>query len=448
MDGSVQKHRDGGNNPGFELTPRQKEGNALLAQGQRHTLLPGGARSGKTFLLTRAVVTRALKAPGSRHAIFRLRYNALRASIWLDTLPKVMRLCYPRVELRQQRQDGYVALPNGSEIWFAGLDDKERVEKVLGLEFATLYFNECSQIPYSSILTARTRLAQQCDGIEQRAYYDLNPTGTGHWTYREFYEHIDPVSRQPLRTPDQFRQLELNPGDNAANLSPEFLAELAAMPERYRRRFFEGRYVAEIDGALWTLDLIERQRVEAADVPEMRRIVIAVDPSGCSGPEDKRSDEVGITVCGLGRDDNGYLLADLSGRHSPEQWGAIATKACRDWHADRIVGEKNFGGDMVRAVIHAADPNAPYKEVNASRGKTQRAEPISAMTEQQRIYFAGRFPLLEDQLANFSTAGYLGDKSPDRADSAVWGFTELMLAETSTGMLDYYRELAQQTKRN
>lgn len=439
MDGSVQKRRSGGNNPPFELTAKQKEGNALLAQGQRHTLLPGGARSGKTFLFTRAVVTRALKAPGSRHAIFRLRYNALRASIWLDTLPKVMRLCYPGVELIQQRQDGYVELPNGSQIWFAGLDDKERVEKVLGLEFATLYFNECSQIPYSSILTARTRLAQKCDGVGQRAYYDLNPTGTGHWSYREFYEHVDPISRQPQRAPEQFRHLELNPGDNAANLSPEFLAELEAMPERYRRRFLEGRYVAEIDGALWTLELIEHQRIEPAELPEMRRIVVAVDPSGCSGPEDTRSDEVGIVVAGLGIDNNGYLLADLSGRHSPERWGAIAVRAWRDWKADRIVGEKNFGGDMVRAVIHGADSSAPYKEVTASRGKTQRAEPISALTEQRKVFFAGRFPMLEDQLANFSSAGYLGDKSPDRADAAVWAFTELMLNGPNTALIDYLK---------
>ena len=431
------------------LTERQQAANALLTQGQRHTLLVGGARSGKTFLLVRAIVTRGLKSPGSRHAMFRLRYNALRASVWLDTLPKVMRLCYPGVQLRQQRQDGYVELPNASQIWFAGLDDQDRVEKVLGLEFATMYFGECSQIPYSSVLVARTRLAQKCEGLTQRAYYDLNPAGTGHWTYREFYQHVDPISRQPQGDPEQYAHLELNPTDNAANLTPEFLASLAAMPERYRRRFLDGRYVAEVDGALWTIDLIERQRIDSADLPEMRRIVVAVDPSGCSGPEDKRSDEVGIVVAGLGKDDNGYLLADLSGRHSPERWGAIAARAFHDWKADRVVGEKNFGGDMVRAVIHAADDRVAYKEVNASRGKTQRAEPIGALTEQGKVYFAGTFPVMEDQFTNFSTSGYTGDKSPDRADAAVWALTELMLADgATTGILDYYRDLAQQTKRN
>lgn len=426
------------------LTPKQIEANAILAGPQRHTLLVGGSRSGKTFLLTRAVVMRALKAPGSRHGIFRLRYNALRASVWLDTLPKVMRTCFPGVPIRQHRQEGYVELPGRSEIWFCGLDDKERVEKILGLEFATVYFNECSQIPHSSVLVALTRLAQRVGGLKNRAYYDLNPTGTGHWTYRQFIEKVDPVTRQPLADPDDYRWCYLNPVDNAANIDPEYIRALQAMPERQRRRFLDGRYVAEIDGALWTLELIERQRIEKP--PALKRVVVSVDPSGCSGPEDERSDEVGITVCALGQDDNGYLLADLSGRYGPEQWGAIAVKAWRDYGADRIVGERNFGGDMVRAVVHASDRNAPYKEVTASRGKVARAEPVSALYEQGRIFHVGRFAALEEQMTSFSTSGYTGDRSPDRADAAVWGFTELLLGDTSTGILDFYRRQADRLK--
>ena len=423
--------------PTCELTAKQQEGNRLLGGPQTHTLMVGGSRSGKTFLGVRGVATRAVKSPNSRHAIFRLRFNALRASVWLDTFPKVMRLCYPGVPYKNNRQDGYISLPNGSEIWFAGLYDRERVEKVLGMEFATLYFNECSQIPRASVVTALTRLAQKAEGLKNRAYYDLNPVGTGHWTYRQFVERVDPDTRQPLPNPEDYKHIYMNPADNRANVDPDYLALLEGLPERQRRRFLDGRYVAEIDGALWTLELIEGLRRDKNDLPNMRRIVVAVDPSGCSGPEDTRSDEIGITVCGEGVDSHGYLLADLSGRYSPEKWGALAVKAWRDWNADRIVGERNFGGDMVRAVVQAADRNAPYKEVVASRGKVQRAEPISALYEQKRIHHAGTFPALEDQLINFSSSGYLGDKSPDRADSAVWGFTELMGTNRSTGILDY-----------
>lgn len=428
----------------MKLTTKQEEGRQLLAGPQRHTLAVGGSRSGKTFLLTRQLCVRAIKAPGSRHGIFRLRYNALRASIWLDTLPKVMRICFPGVRYENKRQDGYVELPNESQIWFAGLDDKERVEKILGLEFATLYFNECSQLPYSSVLTARTRLAQQVQGLQNRAYYDLNPGGSGHWTHREFVEKVDPITRRPLTNPEDFRMIYINPVDNLDNIDPAYVKALEAMPEKHRRRFLDGRYVAEIDGALWTLELLEQQRIAPDDLPQMRRVVVAVDPSGCSGKEDWRSDEVGITVQGLGQDDNGYLLADLSGRFSPEQWGRIAVKAWHDYGADRIIGERNFGGDMVRAVVHAADRNAPFKEVTASRGKVARAEPVSALYEQGRIFHAGTFATLEEQQCNFSTAGFLGDRSPDRADAAVWGFTELMVGECTTGLLDHYRSQLQQ----
>lgn len=415
--------------PSFKLTPKQAEANKLLGGPQTHTLLVGGSRSGKTFLGVRAMATRAIRSPNSRHAIFRLRFNALRASVWLDTLPKVMRLCYPGVPYKNNRQDGYISLPNGSEIWFGGLDDKDRVEKILGMEFATLYFNECSQIPRSSVLTALTRLAQKADSLRTRAYYDLNPTGTGHWTHRQFVEGVDPDTRLPLPDPENYRFIFMNPGDNLANLDPAYIRLLEGLPERQRRRFLDGLYVSEIDGALWTLELLERQRKTPDEVPEMQRIVVAIDPSGSKGKEDRRSDEIGMVVAGLGVDGNGYVFEDVSGRMQPEQWGQRAVSKWREWGADRIIGEANYGGDMVRAVVHAADPRAPFKLVTATRGKIVRAEPISALYEQGKVFHVGRFPALEEQQSNFSTAGYQGEKSPDRADALVWALTELMLGE-------------------
>lgn len=430
------------------LTAKQLEALALLAKPQRHTLLVGGSRSGKTFLLVRAVITRALKAPGSRHVIFRFRYNALKASVWLDTFPKVIKTCWPGLwELvENRRQDGFAKFPNGSEIWFCGLDEKERVEKVLGMEFATVMFNECSQIPFASVLLALTRLAQKCEGLRNRAYYDLNPIGTGHWTYVQFVEHKDPITKQPLLDPENYALLYMNPLDNAAHVDADYMASLQAMPERQRRRFFEGRYVAEIDGALWTLEQIERTRCHLDDVPkDLDRITVNVDPSGCAGEEDVRSDEIGITVTARkdgkrGDLSTGYLLADLSGRYSPEQWGRLVARAYSEWNADAVIGEQNFGGDMVRATVHAANRNLKFKMVTATRGKVIRAEPISAIYEQGRIMHAGKFSVLEDQLTNFSTSGYKGDRSPDRADSMIWGFHELMITQPTTGLLELIRK--------
>lgn len=411
------------------FTPRQQGAIRLLTRPQRSTLLAGGARSGKTFLLVFAILLRALKAPKSRHVIFRFRGNAVWSSIGLDTLPKVARIIGVPYETRQQ--DKYFILPNGSEIWLAGLDDKDRVEKILGMEFVTIYFNEASQIPYSSYLVARTRLAQVCREIPQRELVDLNPSGTRHWTYQTFVQKRDPESRRELPDPDQYEFFYLNPRDNADNLSPEFLRSLETLPERQRKRFYDGVYSAEIDGALWTLEMLDACRVDAKSIPQLQRVVVAIDPSGTRGDEDSRSDNVGIVAAGKGIDGRAYILADRTCNLSPAGWGRVAVNAYHEFKADCIVAERNFGGAMVEHVIRTTDPGVAYREVVAARGKAVRAEPIASLYEGGSVKHAGRFDDLEDQLANFSTAGYMGDRSPDRADAAIWALSELMQTGTS-----------------
>jgi phage terminase large subunit-like protein len=128
-------------------------------------------------------------------------------------------------------------------------------------------------------------------------------------------------------------------------------------------------------------------------------------------------------------------LADRTCNLPPEGWGRVAVTAFHEFKADRIVGEKNFGGDMVRATIHAVDPNIPFKAVEASRGKAVRAEPVSALYGHEqngqwikdRVRHVGEFLKLEGELLDFSTAGYMGLRSPNRADALVWALTDLML---------------------
>lgn len=436
----------------WRWNPKKRETNRLLGEPQRHTALVGGARSGKTALICRAVLVRALRADRSRHLMARFRANAARQSLWLDTLPKVARTCFPGVHLQDQRQDGFVRLPNRSEIWIGGLDDKERVEKILGNEYATIYLNECSQISYPTVEVVLTRLAQTTD-LRQRAYYDLNPVGKSHWSYRLFIEHLDPTSRLPLADPDDYRHAFLNPLDNAENLTPEYLAFLRNMPERRRRRFFDGVYSEEIEGALWTLELLERARVSPADVPKtLKRVVVAVDPSGTDGDDDARSDEVGIVVVALGPRNEAYVLADLTCNLPPEGWGRRVVWAYDRYSADAVVAEVNFGGAMVRSTIQvAAGPNRslPVYLVHASRGKVIRAEPVSALYGDPdadpanpglpcRVFHAqppagapladlADFSRLEDELLQFSTFGYQGTRSPNRADALIHGLTHLML---------------------
>lgn len=347
----------------LKLHARQEEARQFLAGGPIHNEIFGGSRSGKTFLFIRQMCIRAIKASGSRHGAFRHKFNAARTSIWLDTLPAVLSKCFPQVDYTPHEQDGYLEFWNGSELWVGGLDDKTRVDKVLGREFATMFFNEASQIPYSSILVARTRLAQRvlvdATGLPLalKAFYDLNPTGKSHWSYQEFVLKKDFTSKKPLPDPDNYQYMTMSPSDNRDNLPPEYIAMLQSLPEKQRARFYEGKYVDEIEGALWTIEKLEQLRVTPEDMPEMRRIVVAVDPSGASGPDDYRSDEIGITVTGVGTDGHGYLIADYSGRFAPEQWAARALWAYEHHQADAIIAERNFGGDMVRAVIEFRPEN-------------------------------------------------------------------------------------------
>lgn len=422
----------------FTPTERQKEAQNLLGGGQRHTLLVGGSRSGKTTLLVHEIARRALHADGSRHAILRLHANAARASIALDTLPKVFRLWFPNDPLKRHRTEGYFSLENESEIWIGGLDDQERVEKILGKEYATIFLNECSQIPYASVLIALTRLAQVTRDLPQAAFYDLNPTGKGHWSNVLFGELRDPVSRQPLSNPEDYARMSLNPGDNAANLSAAYLKSLEALPERQRKRFFEGVYIDELAGALFGYETIARARVAELAKARCVRVVVAVDPSGAAGRDDEKADEIGIVVAAKGDDGHAYVLADRSLRDAPAVWGRVVAQAYHEFKADRIVAEDNFGGEMVRFVIRAADANATVHTVSASRGKVLRAEPVSALYEQGLVHHVGRFAVLEDQLCALTTAGYRGEGSPDHADALVFAITDLLLNEPAA-IIEYYR---------
>jgi Terminase RNaseH-like domain len=285
---------------------------------------------------------------------------------------------------------------------------------------------------------ALTRLAQVADGIKQAAYYDLNPTSKGHWTNVLFNDKRDPLSRQPLENPDEYARLFLNPADNSDNLSADYLQSLQALPERQRKRFFEGVYIDDLDGALFSYEMIARARVSDLPLARRGRVVVAVDPSGAAGRDDERADEIGIVVAAKGDDGHAYVLADRSLRDAPAAWGRAVVAAYHEFGADRIVVEENFGGEMVRFVIRAADANPHVQAVSASRGKFLRAEPVSALYEQGLVHHVGRFTVLEDQLCAFTTAGYRGEGSPDHADALVFAITELMLGNEAA-IIEFYR---------
>lgn len=291
--------------------------------------------------------------------------------------------------------------------------------------------NECSQIPYSSRNIAVTRLAQLAQDcvakvpLRPKMYYDENPPDKGHWTYKLFKTKVDPETRASLPDPENYAFMQLNPVDNQENLSSEYLRDLAALPPRLRKRFLEGEFRDAAPNALFTEEALERWRNTDSELPDMLRIVVAIDPSGADDDENIENDEIGIIVCGLGIDGNAYVLEDLTCKCAPEKWGKVGADAFDRHAADRVVAEVNFGGAMVRAVIHGARPNTPFRPVRASRGKAVRAEPVSLLLEKGRIRMAGTFRELEDELCAFTTHGYMGENSPNRADAMIWGMSDL-----------------------
>ena len=152
------------------------------------------------------------------------------------------------------------------------------------------------------------------------------------------------------------------------------------------------------------------------------RIVVAVDPAVTANED---SDETGIIVCGLDKDGKGYVLDDLTGVYSPDMWARKVNYAYEKWNADKVVAEVNQGGDLVEANIRTVNRSISYKAVRAYKGKYVRAEPVSALSEQDRIHFHGAFPELEEELTTWDASA--GDDSPNRLDAMVYGFTELMI---------------------
>lgn len=416
----------------YKATDKQVIALRTIGSPATHVMLFGGSRSGKTFIALRAVVLRALAAEGSRHAVLRFRFNHVKASVIHDTFPKMMKLCFPDVSYRLDKTDWFAEFPNGSQVWFGGLDDKERTEKILGQEHATIYLNECSQIPHSSRLLAVTRLAQKVDcvldGVTKplrlKMLYDCNPPSQAHWSYKLFIQKVDPGTGKPLKDPQNYASAQMNPSDNVENLPAEYINALENLPARMKQRFYDGKFADITENALWNVETIEKWRT-TDELPQMVRIVVAVDPSGSGDEDNADNDAIGICVAGLGTDGNAYVIEDLTCKAGPKVWGNIATTAFDRHQANVIIGETNFGGDMVRFVIQTSKPRVPFKKITASRGKAVRAEPISALSETGKIRFAGQFHDLEDELCSFTTAGYIGDKSPNRADAFIWAMSEL-----------------------
>ncbi len=209
--------------------------------------------------------------------------------------------------------------------------------------------------------------------------------------------------------------------DNFENLSKPFLNEIITKYEgtRLGRQELEAEILEDIEGALWSRSTLDKNRVREAP-KEMVKIVVAIDPTVATA---ETATETGIIVMGKTANNHGYCLADKSLTASPLGWAKKAVRAYHNFDANKIVAEKNNGGEMVTLTIQTHDKNVPVKLVWASRGKLIRAEPVAALDEQGKLHMVGSYPKLEDELCTYEGEG----SSPNRLDAYVWAATDLLV---------------------
>ncbi len=215
--------------------------------------------------------------------------------------------------------------------------------------------------------------------------------------------------------------------ENRANLADSFFSQVVKRYENTRigRQELRAEILMDNPNALWKREWIDDTRLTAEQIPDLQRVVVAVDPAATSS---EQSNQTGIIVCARDAKGHGYVLADYTLRGTPDEWGAAAVRAYFRHDADRIVAETNQGGQMVEHVIRTVAKtlkrNVSYTSVRASRGKLTRAEPVSALYEQRLIHHIGNHIALEDEMAEWSP----GEDSPDRMDALVWGLHELLIS--------------------
>jgi phage terminase large subunit-like protein len=371
----------------------------------RTWLLLGGRGSGKTRASGEA--TRAEIEGGRRRSIGLVGPTAdtLRRDQAATLLQIAPPWCQPSYEPSQRR----IVWPNGATAYLLSSEEPDRI-RGLNLDFA--WGDEVTSWANQEETWSNLQLALRVPG----------PTGADPAAIISTTPKRQPLLRKIMAAPSTV-MTRSKTFDNAANLSAATLQHLRATygGTTLGRQELDAELLDDVEGALWNRAMLDACRVTVA--PEtMRRIVVGIDPAGGSG---KTSAETGIVAAGLGADGRGYVLADASGRYTPDGWARRSVELCRSLQADRIVAERNYGGEMVEATIRAVDPRMPIKLVTASRGKQVRAEPIVSLYEQRRVHHVGQFAELEDQLCGWCPTD--GGPSPDRLDAVVWCLSELMM---------------------
>jgi len=388
----------------------------------RYFLLTGSRGSAKSFHVSTALLHLTYE---KGHIILFTRWTLVSAyiSIIPEFIQKIEEL--NRFEDFEITQTEITNRVTGSKILFKGIKTSQgtstaNLKSIAGV--TTFVLDEAEELVDEDVFD-RIDLSIRTKGMTNRVMIVMNPSYKSHWIHKRFLAKGKKSDTTYIHTTYL---------DNAINLSASFLEQANRVKQENLLRYehlFLGKWLEDAEGLLWNRAIIAKAFIDVA--PKLKRIVVAIDPAVTATSE---SDETGIIVCATDYNDKGYILEDLSGKYSPNEWAIIAVKAVDRWNADCIVAEKNQGGDMVESVLRSQGAKNRVKLVTATKGKFVRAEPIYSLYEQNRIFHVGNLSILESQMVTFNPDK---GKSPDRVDALVWGLTELMINNKNpVGLID------------
>lgn len=386
---------------------------------KRYYLITGGRGSGKSYTVTLFLLNLTYDAG---HIILFTRWTMTSAHI--SIIPEFLE----KIDIMGKADDFEITNADitnkltGSKIIFRGIKTSQgtataNLKSISGV--TTWVLDEAEELVDEDIFD-KINLSIRAKNISNRVILVMNPSFKSHWIFKKWIE----------KDRDDTYYIHTTYVQNKKNLSQSFIDEAERVKNENLLRYqhlFLGKWLDDAEGLLWNRAILAKAYLDKC--PQLNRIVVAIDPAITANSE---SDETGIIVCGKDSEGKGYILEDLSGKYSPNEWALISVKAFDKWGADCIVAEKNQGGDMVESVLRSQGAKNRVKLVTATKGKYVRAEPVYSLYEQSKVFHIGRFPILESQMVTFEPDK---GKSPDRVDALVWGLTDLMVVPQFKGFV-------------
>ena len=395
----------------WKLYDKQKQSLELIEEN-KFSLLIGQGRASKSTLSVYYLFKRAHQFPNTTHIIFRNTLSSAVDGIWKQTIKEVIAHFFPvyrsmpNFSINESNKD--ITFPNGSRILLRGLDTEERATKVLSQQFATVLFDECQTINYTYFALLLTRLPQPKDvDYQVKVVCCANWAPKTHWTKLFFKDELNPETKAKHKMDVGY--ITFTTDDNEAIDAEEYIDTLKNAGDKRARNMCAGiDWYEEVEGALWTLDDINR----SDPLEEYEDIVIAFDASVTNK---EKSDEHGITIAGKS-ERKYYIIKSFEKKADINQ---IAKEVCELYHTygcSKLIYENNQGGDWIEALIQNHDETVYCESVRAKRSKILRAEPIAALYKNNKVLHCEVFQQLEDQMTSYTGTG----DSPNALDSLVY----------------------------